>query len=497
MNVRTRFAPSPTGMLHVGGLRTALFAYLFAKSKGGVFALRIEDTDRERFVEGGMENIISALSWAGIEVDEGFTLDSEGKSVEKGGYGPYIQSSRLPLYQEHIRTLIDRGHAYHCFCTKERLAELRTRQESEKLPSKYDGACKALSADEVSKRVASGESFVIRMNMPSDGVTVVEDVVRGKVEFRNELIDDQVLIKADGFPTYHFAVVVDDHLMEITHVIRAEEWLPSTPKHVVLYEMFGWQIPVYAHLPLLVNEKKQKLSKRHGDVSVEDFREKGYLPGAIVNFIAFLGWNPGGEQEIFSLSELTQKFTLEQVSKSASVFNLEKLNWYNKQYMLAMDPVELAHHVAPFLQNAGVIEQLPETDIEWESLAKIVNLEKGRVNTLAEFAEALGFVFATTLVYPPEILVWKKSTRADAKEKLTLLRAELAKRDTSTWSASVMESETVLWIKNNGFGVGDVLWPMRVSLSGREHSPGPFEIAEVLGKQRTLERIDKAIMLLD
>jgi len=497
MTVKTRFAPSPTGMLHVGGMRTALFAYIFAKSQGGVFALRIEDTDRERFVEGGIENIISSLSWGGIEIDEGVVLDDQGMYVEKGTQGPYIQSARLGIYQEYIKILLEKNHAYHCFCTKERLVELRAYQEANKLPSKYDGTCKTLSSVEVKKRIASGESFVIRMNMPTEGVTVVKDMVRGSVEFQNKLIDDQILIKADGFPTYHFAVVVDDHLMEITHVIRAEEWLPSTPKHIILYHMFGWEVPVFAHLPLLVNEKKQKLSKRHGDVSVEDFREKGYLPEAMINFLAFLGWNPGGEREIFSLQELIQLFNLKQVSKAASVFNLEKLNWYNKQYMLAMDSIELARRVAPFLCNAGILEKLPNTDVEWASLAKVVNLEKGRVNTLAEFAEALGFVFAKSLIYPPELLVWKKSTRIDAKEKLALLRTELEKRDISAWKAPIMESETVLWIKEQDFGVGDVLWPMRVSLSGREHSPGPFEIAEVLGKQRTLERIDEAIMLLD
>src|SRR3989339_2194355 len=289
MNIKTRFAPSPTGFLHVGGLRTALYSYLFARKNNGVFMMRIEDTDQERFVEGGTENMIRSLKWAGLSIDEGVDMGEEGNVIQKGDKGPYIQSQRLDIYKKYVQELVEQGHAYYCFCSKERLEEVRKNQELNKMPTGYDGHCRDLDVAEAQKRVMTGEKYVIRMKMPKTGTTVVDDMVRGKVEFKNELVDDQVLVKADGFPTYHLAVVVDDHLMEVTHVIRGEEWLPSTPKHIQLYKMFGWDLPQFGHLSMLINEQKQKLSKRHGDVSVEDFKQKGYLPEAMVNFIAFLG----------------------------------------------------------------------------------------------------------------------------------------------------------------------------------------------------------------
>lgn len=494
--IKTRFAPSPTGMLHVGGLRTALFAYLLAKRQGGTFMLRIEDTDRERFVEGGIENIISCLKWSGLTIDEGVTMDEKDIVVQKGKIGPYIQSERLPIYQKYITELLEKGHAYHCFCTKERLAEVREYQEKNKLPTGYDGKCRDLSRAEADERIANNETFVIRMKMPKDGVTVIEDLVRGVVEFKNSLVDDQVLIKADGFPTYHFAVVVDDHTMEVTHVIRGEEWLPSTPKHVELFHMFGWEAPKFAHLSLLVNEQKQKLSKRHGDVSVEDYKEKGYLPEALINFIAFLGWNPGDEREIFSLKELEQEFDFTKVSKAAAVFNVEKLNWYNKQYMMAMDTLELAKRVAPFMLNHGLIKELPRSDEDLTQLAKIIELEKGRAVTLREFPEALGFIFAIELSYESELLVWKKSTKEETREKLSILKEYFESKDEDDWAKEKLEADTLEWIKNQGFGVGDILWPLRVALSGQKNSPGPFEIASVVGKAKTLERITGGIARL-
>ena len=302
--IKTRFAPSPTGFLHIGGLRSALFEYLFVKSKDGKFLLRIEDTDRERFVEGGIENFISSLHWAGIEIDEGVDLDESGNIIQKGDNGPYIQSERLEIYKEHINKLLDAEKVYYCFCTKERLSELRKRQELNKQPTGYDKHCRDFTKEDVKKELANKTPYVIRLKIPLDGCTKFVDLVHDEICFENNLLEDQVLIKSDGYPTYHFAVVVDDHLMEITHIMRGQEWIPSTPKHVILYNYFGWESPKYIHLPLLVNEKKQKLSKRHGDVSVGDFKEKGYLPEAIVNFVAFLGWNPGDDREFFSLKQL-------------------------------------------------------------------------------------------------------------------------------------------------------------------------------------------------
>ena len=359
--IKTRFAPSPTGLLHIGGLRTALFSYLIAKKNSGKFILRIEDTDQERFVEGGIENIIRSLKWAGIDVDEGVDIEGKGERgkgkegviVQKGENGPYIQSERLDIYQKHIQKLLDGGHAYYCFCSKERLEELRKAQEVNKQPTLYDGHCRNLTAEELQKKLAEKQTYVVRMKMPKEGTVKFVDLIRCEVEFKNELIDDQVLLKSDGFPTYHLAHIVDDHLMGITHVIRGEEWLPSVPKHLKLYEMFGWELPQFAHIPLLVNEQKQKLSKRHGDVSVEDFINKGYLPEAMVNFIAFLGWNPGGDREIFSLKELEKEFSLEKVGKSAAVFNREKLDWYNAQYIRKMSLKELTERCLSFFGERG------------------------------------------------------------------------------------------------------------------------------------------------
>ena len=490
--IKTRFAPSPTGMLHVGNLRTALYSYLFARHHGGKFMLRVEDTDQGRFVEGAMENMIQSLKWGGITIDEGVDMDESGHLIQKGELGSYIQSERLPLYKKYALELIEKGHAYYCFCTKERLDELRATQEATKQPTMYDGFCHTLSAEVVAKNMEAGMSYVVRMNTPKDGDTTFQDLVRGEVTFQNKLIDDQVLIKSDGFPTYHLAVVVDDHLMEVTHVLRAEEWLPSTPKHIILYQMFGWKVPEFAHLSWLINDQKQKLSKRHGDVSVEDFRAKGYLPEALVNFISFLGWNPGDEREMFTVAELEKEFSAEKISKAGAVFNRDKLNWYNKEYIKKMDIVELTERALPFLINAGIVAEHKNT--EW--LQKVVALEKERMTVLSELSESVGFVFADMLEYDPTILIWKKDTREGSKEKLSLLLAFLQTVDSEDWNLETLQEKLKTWITEKGFGVGDVLWPMRVSLSGRQNSPGPFEIADVLGKEKTLTRIETAIQKL-
>jgi glutamyl-tRNA synthetase len=319
--VRTRFAPSPTGYLHVGGLRTALYNYLYAKKMGGQFILRIEDTDQTRRVEGAMENLIKTLEWAGLLWDEG--------PEKEGEKGPYIQSQRTEIYQEHAKKLVEEEKAYPCFCSAERLEKMREEQQKAGLPPKYDGHCRNLPKEEVEKLMKEEKEHVIRLRVPYNQRVEFKDVIRKKVVFDAKEIDDQVLIKSDGFPTYHLANVVDDHLMGITHVIRGEEWLPSTPKHVLLYQALGWKLPVFAHLPLLLNPDRSKLSKRQGDVAVEDYIEKGYSKEAIINFVAFLGWNPGDNREVFSLEELEKEFNLEKVQKAGAIFNLEKLDWYN------------------------------------------------------------------------------------------------------------------------------------------------------------------------
>lgn len=472
-------------MLHIGSLRTALFNYLYARKHGGSFILRIEDTDRERFVEGGIENIIKTLEWAGFTTDEGPCMNKDGELREKGGHGPYVQSARLDIYKEHMRILLGKDAGYYCFCTKERLEELRKVQELNKQATGYDGHCRELSKEDVSSRIEKGEAYVIRLRVPKDGATVFTDAIRGEISFENNAIDDQVLQKADGFPTYHFAVVVDDHLMDITHISRGEEWLSSTPKHVLLYEMFGWEVPVFAHQPLLVNEKKQKLSKRHGDVSVQDFVDKGYVKEALINFVAFLGWNPGDEREIFSLKELVEEFDFEKMSKSAAVFNREKLDWYNKQYLMSLPLAEVTSRAKPFLVNAGI--DVSEVTDSW--LESAVDLERSRINTLGELPAAIGFLFASELAYEPELLIWKKSNAEEAKMKLGELADFLAQIDDAQWKAGSLQDLVMQWIAAKAYGNGDVLWPCRVALSGRQKSPGPFDIAAVLGKDVTLRRM--------
>ncbi len=338
--IKTRFAPSPTGYLHVGGLRTALYCYLFARKNEGEFILRIEDTDQERFVKGAQENLLKTLEWIGLEYDEG---------PEKGENGPYIQSDRTEIYKEHIEKLLKSGHAYRCFCTKERLDEMRDRQKANKQATMYDRKCLELPESEVKAKIDAGESHVIRQKIPYESIKF-KDLIRGNVQFHGKIIDDQVLVKSDGFPTYHLANVVDDHLMGITHVIRGEEWLPSTPKHLALYQAFGWDPPQFAHLPLLLNPDKTKLSKRQGHIAVEDYIKEGYSREAIINFVVFLGWHPGSgdENEIYTLEHLKEIFQLSKVHKSGAVFNLEKLDWFNwrwqkKRFQETLE--ELAHKI--------------------------------------------------------------------------------------------------------------------------------------------------------
>jgi glutamyl-tRNA synthetase len=483
MMIRTRFAPSPTGYLHVGGLRTALYSYLFAKKHGGQFLLRIEDTDRERLVADGTANILKSLYWAGIVPDEGVVLDKNGEVGQVGKHGPYIQSERLAIYKKYADELLEKGFAYYCFCTSERLEQLREIQQKNKMPTGYDQHClKTLSLDEAKKRALAGEKCVVRLKMPKEGETVFNDLIRGPVTFQNKLIDDQVLLKSDGFPTYHLAVVIDDHLMEITHVTRAEEWISSTPKHIQLYKYFGWKPPEYAHLTLLLNADKSKLSKRQGDVAVADYEKKGYLPEALVNFVAFLGWNPGTEKELFTLDELIKEFSLEKVGNTGAVFNLEKLDWYNKEYLKKLSPAEIAQKSLPFFDGK----------VELKQLEKIVVLERERVTTLAELPAALAFALKLP-DYFKEILVWKKGSLEEVQKILPEIHSFLNNVKEESWNKADLEKMIGEWVKEKGYSNGSVLWPLRVSLSGQQNSPGPYEIAEVLGKDESLKRMQIAL----
>jgi len=490
--VRVRFAPSPTGYLHIGGLRTAFYNWLLARKLGGAFVLRVEDTDRARFVEGAIENLLRTLDLCGMNPDEGPYLDG-GTVKERGESGPYIQSNRLEIYKAHAEQLLGSDKAYRCFCTPERLEAMREGQQAAKLPMMYDRQCRSLSKEAVEAEMAKGTTHVIRLKMPTEGTTTFVDAIRGEVSFESALIDDQVLMKTDGFPTYHLAVVVDDHLMGITHVLRGEEWLPSTPKHVQIYKAFGWEPTVFAHLPLLLNADRSKLSKRQGDVAVEDYLKKGYLPEALLNFVALLGWNPTGDREVYSKEEMAELFSLERVNKAGAVFNIEKLDWLNKEYMRLLPAEELATKAAPFYAQAGIA--VPE-GAGATLLTRAVMLEQRRVATLAEFPEATRYLFEE-IVVDPQILPWKKSTAQVAKERLTGMRAWLAEADETLYNDSkLMESSALAFIAENGWTNAETLWPLRTALTGREASPSPFEVAWALGKARTLTRTDAAISAL-
>jgi glutamyl-tRNA synthetase len=479
---RVRFAPSPTGYLHVGGLRTALYNFLFAKHNNGEFILRIEDTDRNRYVEGAVENLIEALKWCGLGYSEG-----PGK---EGKYGPYLQSQRLALYKKYSEELIEKGHAYYCFCTPERLEALKKEQQQQKLPqAKYDKLCLHLRKEETLAKLASGVPKVVRLNVVPDHKIVFDDVVRGKVEFESNNVDDQVLIKSDGYPTYHLANVVDDHLMKITHVIRGEEWLSSTPKHILLYDFFEWEKPVFAHLPLLLNPDRSKLSKRQGDVAVEDYRTKGYLKDALVNFVALLGWNAGDDKEFYSMDELVEKFSLERVNKSGAVFDLEKLNWLNAEHLRKKNDEELVSMLRAEIQNNSELKNKSFSD---EYLINVITAMKERVSFMHEFLTKSPYFFEAPKEY--EEAAKQKNWKAETPEELKKLRNAFflltnpAKED---YEHALKQVAAELNI-----GVGKLIHPLRLATSGMSTGPGVYDILHILGKEEVLSRIDTALEII-
>jgi glutamyl-tRNA synthetase len=476
-NIRVRFAPSPTGYLHVGGLRTALYNYLFARKQKGTFILRIEDTDRSRYVEGAVENLIETLRWAGLDYDEG--------PAKGGSAGPYVQSERIPIYKEYVHKLIDSGHAYYAFDTPEELEEMRKAQEKLRQTPKYDRRALKLSPEEVRTRLDAGVPSVVRMKVP-DGTTVkFQDHIRGTVEFSSEQLDDQVLLKSDGYPTYHLANVVDDHLMGITHVIRGEEWLSSTPKHVLLYQYFGWTLPEFAHLPLLLNPDKSKLSKRQGDVAVEDYRKKGYLPEALVNFVAFLGWNPGDEREIFSKEDLINEFSLERVGKSGAVFNIEKLNWLNAQHLRMKSGGEILSMLRGQM-NGGEQTGSGLTD---EYLLRVVEAMRERVTFIGDFLEKSPFFFHPPESYDQETV--GKRWKAESPDHLRALAkafSGLESQQPGDFEAALLKTAEQSQIKKS-----DLIHPLRLAVSGMGVGPGLYDILAILGRDETVRRIDRAI----
>lgn len=490
--VRTRFAPSPTGYLHIGGLRTALYNYLFAKKLGGDFVIRIEDTDQSRKVDDAQQNMIKTLEWAGIVADE---------SPEKGGaYGPYVQSERLAIYAKYCQQLLDDQHAYYCFSTPEELEENRQLQLKQGIQPKYNRKWLPeelggiMPASEIMKKLDAGAPFVIRMRVPDYVSVWFEDIIRGPIEFDSSTIDDQVLMKSDGFPTYHFASVVDDHLMEFTHIIRGEEWLSSMPKHLLLYEFFGWTPPKVAHLPLLLNPDRSKLSKRQGDVAVEDYMKKGYSSDAIINFVALLGWNEGegSEQEVFSMEQLISKFSLERVGKAGAVFNIDKLKWLEKQYIKARPAEQLIATVKPVLMDELASKQsvMPVKHITSDAyLAQVIELMRERVGFEHEFVTFSPYFFFEPETYEEEAVAkrWTPETNQQLQEFATILESM------NDFRADAIEDALKAFVTPKGLKAAVLIHPLRIVTSGVSFGPSLYHLLETLGKETVLRRIRKGI----
>jgi nondiscriminating glutamyl-tRNA synthetase len=486
--IRTRFAPSPTGYLHIGGVRTALYAEFIAKQAGGDFLLRIEDTDQSRFVEGAVESLCHVMKQLGIKPDEGVWIDDEGKIIQKGDHGPYIQSERKHIHQQYAKQLVEMDKAYYCFCTAERLDEVRKMQELTKRPTGYDGHCRDLSAEEVQKRLEAGEPHVIRLKLPKEGSVIVNDVIRGDVSFDWKLIDDQVIIKSDGMATYHLASMADDHDMEITHVIRGEEWLSSAPKHIFIYEALGWDLPVFAHLPLILNPDKSKLSKRQGDVAAEDYLKKGYLPQALINFLALLGWNPTADREIYTKQELIDLFDLSKVNKAGAIFQIDKLNWLNNHYLREKDEQSYLDLILPHLNSYNADQEIKK---------RVALLFRERLILPGEITDQSAFLFVDKLDYSNVSLTWKDHSQDEARERLTTAIDWIEQIDDSKeHDPKFIEEYIKNLIQFQGWGNGDTLWPLRVSLSAQDKSPSPFELIAVLGKKQSTARIQQALAVL-
>ena len=477
--VRTRFAPSPTGYMHVGNLRTALYAYLLAKKDGGSFVLRIEDTDQERYVPGAVEIIYKTLRDTGLTWDEGPDVG--------GDYGPYVQSERMGTYIEYAKKLVEQGDAYYCFCDEERLNAVREQQRARGETARYDGHCRDLPLEEAKRRVAAGEPWVIRQKMPTEGVTGFDDLVYGHIEVENSELDDQILIKTDGMPTYNFANVVDDHLMGITHVIRGSEYLSSTPKYNLLYRAFGFPIPQYIHCPPVMKNATEKLSKRHGDASYQDLIAKGYLSEAIVNYLALLGWAPKGEQEIFTLPELVEEFDVSGISKSPSIFDDEKLRYIDGEYIRRLSHDEFRDRALPYIREA--VKRDINADVICDAL-------QPRTEVFSDITDKVRFL-ETLPEYGNELYENKKmkTDAVTAKEALTAMLPVLeAQQD---YTAEALHASLFALIEKLGCKNGWLLWPLRVALSGEPVSPGGgIELAACLGREETLRRVRIALAQL-
>src|ERR1700681_3562315 len=461
--VRVRYAPSPTGALHLGGARTALFNYLFARQKGGQFLLRIEDTDRARLIPGSQEQIEAGLQWLGITWDE----------------IPLVQSERKPIYHAAAARLLESGAAYRCFCTPERLEQMRAEQRARHEPERYDRRCRSITKDESERRAAAGERFVVRQAMPTEGTTTLQDLVMGTVTFRNDTLDDHVLLKSDGFPTYHLAFAVDDHAMRISHIIRGDGWLPSAPKHLLLFQAFNWLPPAFAHLPLVLGPDKKPLAKRHGAKDVLEYRDAGYLPEAVDNFIAFLGWSPGTDQDIFTMDQLIRAFDLGKIQASPAVANLERLDWLNGQFIRRLTADELAERIAP---------KMPQVSVE--ALTPLIPLVQARLRSLNEAPDMLRFFFEDPDTYRPEQLIPKGR---DATATATALRdAATTLRALNDWTTESIEPALRGLAERLGWSSRDLFMALRGGITGRTVTPPLIESIARLGKGTVVPRLERA-----
>lgn len=480
--VRVRFAPSPTGELHLGSARTALYNYLFAKKNDGKFIMRLEDTDQERLVEGSLKRMLGGLAWLGLTWDEGPDIG--------GPYVPYIQSERLPIYKKQADELINRGAAYYCFCSAQRLEVLRRVQEAEKQITKYDRACLNLKPEEIKAKLEAKLPYIVRLKIPA-GQTIFNDLIRGQIKVDNTSLDDSVLLKSDGFPTYHLANVVDDHLMEITHVIRGEEWLPSTPKHLLIYQGFGWSTPEFAHLPNVLNEKKTKLSKRKDGeaVWVQTYQAQGYLPEAMVNYLAFLGWHPKDDREFFTLADLTKEFDLSRAQKAGAIFNLAKLNWLNSSYLRHLPVSELDNLLKPYYEEmCASYNQAPR------DTGALTELMRDRLITLASIKEHASWFFRPQVELNTEIIIPKNST--PEKTLHAIKSAHHVLQRLTSWTSQEIKDALEVLVRPGTFSRRDILWPVRLALTGEKESPDVFGVAWVLGQKETLTRLAQAESLL-
>lgn len=478
---RTRFAPSPTGYVHIGSMRTILFEWLWARHTGGQFLLRIEDTDRNRFVEGAEEQLKESIRMMDLQWDEGPDVG--------GPFAPYKQSERLDIYRKHADELLAKGHLYKCWCTPERLQQVREEQQARKEPPGYDRDCRFLSDEQRAAKESSGKPYVVRIAVPLEGETVVNDLIRGPITFQNALQNDLVMIKGDGFPTYHFAVVVDDHEMQITHAMRGDEWIPTSPIHVLLYQFFGWEQPVWVHVPQVLGPSGKKLSKRDGDTAITDYLEKGYLPEAITNFLALIGWGYDETTEIMTRDELIERFDLKKISPSGGVFNIEKLNKFNGIYIRQMSAGELTERILPYLQRDGLLGD-PVTGEQRAFIEQLVPLIQERLVVLSEAPELLRFFFHAPETYDQALLIPKKLDAATAQNALNA--AITAVRELEDWSIEVLEARLRALAEELGLKVGDLFMALRVGATGSKVSPPLFETLHALGREETLARLERA-----